>query len=45
MNLKVIDYLKNGDIDFLVIPQDDSSPYGYTSLSQKKVVDEVKSLI
>lgn len=42
MNLKVIDYLKNGDIDFLVIPQDDSSPYGYTSLSQKKVVDEVK---
>jgi hypothetical protein len=42
MNLKVIDYLKNGDIDFLVIPQDDSSPYGYTALSQKKVVDEVK---
>lgn len=37
VNLKVIDYLDCGMIDFLVIPQDDSSPYGYTAISQKQV--------
>jgi hypothetical protein len=43
MNLEVIEYLAKGYIDFLVIPQDDSSPYGYTAISQKRVVDEVKA--
>lgn len=42
MNLEVINYLENGDINFLVIPQDDSSPYGYTAISQKKVIKAVK---
>ena len=42
MNVEVIHYLQQGYIDFLVIPQDDSSPYGYTAISQKCVVDEVK---
>lgn len=42
MNLEVIQDLEKGYIDFLVIPQDDSSPYGYTAISQKCVVDEVK---
>jgi len=43
MNLEVVEYLEKGYIDFLVIPQDDSSPYGYTAISQKTVVDAVKS--
>ncbi|MEG0453368.1 MAG: DUF4127 family protein [Coprobacillus sp.] len=43
MNLNVIKYLEAGDIDFLVIPQDDSSPYGYTAISQKRIIDEVKT--
>lgn len=42
MNLEVIRYIEEGYIDFLVIPQDDSSPYGYTAISQKRVVDDVK---
>lgn len=41
MNLEVVHYLQQGYIDFLVIPQDDSSPYGYTAISQKKVIEEV----
>ena len=42
INLEVINYLENGIIDFLVFPQDDSSPYGYTAISQKPVNDAVK---
>lgn len=42
MNVEVLQYVKEGVIDFLVIPQDDSSPYGYTAISQKQVIDEVK---
>ena len=42
MNLEVVRYLEEGYIDFLVIPQDDSSPYGYTAISQKCVIDAVK---
>ncbi len=42
MNLEVVRYLEEGYIDFLVIPQDDSSPYGYTAISQKSVIDAVK---
>lgn len=37
MNIKVLDYVKDGTIDFLIIPQDDSSPYGFTALDQIKV--------
>ncbi|MFV0392815.1 MAG: DUF4127 family protein [Coprobacillaceae bacterium] len=42
INMKVVSYVESGVIDFLVIPQDDSSPYGYTAISQKKVVDYVR---
>lgn len=44
MNIEVIHLIENGILDFLVIPQDDSSPYGYTAISQKCVIDEVKKL-
>jgi hypothetical protein len=42
INIEVVNYLENGFIDFLVIPQDDSSPYGYTAISQKNVIREIK---
>jgi hypothetical protein len=40
-NLKFVEYVNNSIIDFGIIPQDDSSVYGFTSIDQK----EVKSLI
>ena len=49
INLKitceVLKLVSMGVIDFIVIPQDDSAPYGYTTLDQlkvKEVVDELK---
>lgn len=41
-NLKVAELVKEGIIDTLVIPQDDSSEYGYTAIAQKQVVDYVR---
>ena len=38
VNMAVAELVKDQVIDFLVIPQDDSSPYGYTALDQKKVL-------
>lgn len=40
-NIQSLDLVKNGSLDFLVIPQDDSSPYGYTAISQKKVLEKI----
>lgn len=44
VNLKILDYVKSNIIDFLVIPQDDSGPYGFTAIDQeiirKKVQEE-----
>lgn len=34
INKLTIDLLKAGTIDFLVIPQDDSSPFGFTAIDQ-----------
>ena len=42
INLEVLNYLEAGIIDFLVIPQDDSSPYGYTAISQQAVIAGIK---
>ena len=42
INVEAINYLEAGLIDFLVIPQDDSSPYGYAAISQKNVIRQVK---
>ncbi len=42
VNLAIVSLLKEGILDFLVIPQDDSSPYGYTAKDQKKVLEQVK---
>lgn len=42
LNMEVVKYLERGIIDFLVIPQDDSSPYGYTAISQKRIIAMVQ---
>lgn len=42
MNAKTLELLEKHMIDFLVIPQDDSSPYGYTAMDQKKILAQVK---
>lgn len=41
MNERVLDYVENGKIDFLVIPQDDSAMYGYAAMDQEAVYGEV----
>jgi hypothetical protein len=43
VNIEVVNCLEKGYVDFLVIPQDDSSPYGYTAISQKNVMREIKN--
>ena len=41
MNLHTLDYLRDGTIDFLIIPQDDSAPFGYTALDQMIVREKI----
>ena len=36
-NLAVLQLAKDKVIDFLIIPQDDSAPFGYTAMDQRKV--------
>lgn len=43
-NLAVLDLAKDGIIDFLIIPQDDSAPFGYTAMDQKKVRAKISDL-
>ncbi len=43
MNIKSLSFVKQGLIDFLIIPQDDAAEYGFTSKDQmaiKKVIDQ-----
>ena len=37
INKLSVDLLTEGTIDFLVIPQDDSAPYGFTAIDQSKL--------
>lgn len=43
VNLLNIQLVKQGVIDFLTIPQDDSAPYGYTAMDQKKVYQVIQN--
>jgi len=43
-NLKALELLAEGVIDFLVIPQDDSAPYGFTALDQHVVRKRIAEL-
>lgn len=44
LNLKTLDFVKDGTIDFLIIPQDDSAPYGYTAKDQMVVRNRISEL-
>ncbi|WP_239256791.1 DUF4127 family protein [Listeria ilorinensis] len=41
LNLKNIELVEAGIIDFLVIPQDDSAEYGYTAIDQKQTYQKI----
>jgi len=42
VSLELLTYLEKGIVDFLIVPQDDAALYGYTALSQKRVIDSVR---
>lgn len=42
LNLLTLDYVKEGIIDFLIIPQDDSAKYGFTAMDQEIVRDKIR---
>ena len=44
MNLHTLDLVKDNVIDFLIIPQDDSAPYGLTALDQMVVRSKLHEL-
>lgn len=37
VNKLALEYVNNGTIDFMIIPQDDSAPYGWTAIDQQEV--------
>ncbi|MBW3092064.1 DUF4127 family protein [Bifidobacterium sp. 82T10] len=37
VNEACLDLVKDGVVDYLVFPQDDSSPYGYTAVAQRRL--------
>lgn len=41
MNYHILKYVEEGYIDYLVIPQDDSAPYGYAAIDQEDVRREM----
>lgn len=41
-NLRTLDYVKEGLIDFLIIPQDDSAKYGFTAMDQEILREKIK---
>lgn len=43
-NIKALELVYEGVIDFLIIPQDDSTPYGYTAMDQKLVRERLQTL-
>ena len=43
-NLRTLQLLKDGTLDFLVIPQDDSAPYGFTAMDQHAVRSRIAEL-
>ena len=46
MNSKTLEFLENNVIDFLVIPQDDSSPFGYTAKrSERSFLKKLKKSV
>ena len=44
INIRAVELRKAGVIDYLVIPQDDSAPYGFTAMDQVVVRDKIAEL-
>ncbi|MCU0104281.1 DUF4127 family protein [Acholeplasma vituli] len=44
VNLEFLKLVKDGTIDFGIVPQDDSSPYGLTATDQKIIREAIKNL-
>lgn len=44
INRLALEYVKQGIIDFLIFPQDDSAPYGYTARDQQEVRARIREL-
>lgn len=42
-NLLTLEYVREGLIDFLVIPQDDSAEYGFTAMDQEIIREKITS--
>lgn len=42
VNQATIDLVKDGILEFLAIPQDDSAPYGFTALDQEQVIRKIE---
>lgn len=43
-NMAALQLVKDDVIDFMVIPQDDSTPFGYTALAQKRIFNKIEEL-
>lgn len=43
-NQRVLELVRDGTIDFLVLPQDDSAPYGYTAIDQQKIREQIAQM-
>jgi len=44
VNKMIIKYVKDKTIDFMIVPQDDSAPFGLTAIDQQKVREYVHEL-
>lgn len=44
INKLTLEYVRKNLLDFLVVPQDDSSPFGYTAIDQKEVITKIKQI-
>ncbi|WP_045518415.1 DUF4127 family protein [Neobacillus niacini] len=44
VNQAAVDYVKDQTIDFMIIPQDDSAPYGLTALDQQTLRESISTL-
>lgn len=42
MNMEMLQLVKDGTVEFLAIPQDDSAPFGFTALDQRKIREEIR---
>ncbi|CAG7657197.1 DUF4127 family protein [Paenibacillus allorhizosphaerae] len=44
VNRQALSYVQDGTIDFMIVPQDDSAPYGWTAIDQQLVRSRIQEL-